>query len=507
MKQILLTALAAAVLASAAACSPDKTTPKAALDSAGPGHPPPASATRSDDPRLIPTSAQAAGSATTTTKLPDFTKLVEAYGDSVVNVDVVGSVQPPGTDKGADPALRDFFRHFGIPPGADQPADDAPMMRGAASGFIVSADGYILTNAHVVAEADDVTVRLTDRREFPAKVIGTDPRTDVAVIKIDAKNLPAVRIGDPSAIRPGEWVLAIGSPFGLESTATAGIVSGTARAVSSDSNVPFIQTDVAVNPGNSGGPLFNLKGEVVGINSMIFSESGGYMGISFAIPIDIAMDVEKQLVKNGRVVRGRIGVAAQNVDASLANSFQLDRPRGALVSSVERGGPADAAGVKPGDIILEVNGKPVERSADLSTVIAATAPGREAQLTVWRGGKQRDLTVKVAQLEDKQQRVAEKRTLPAEDESKKLGLVVRSLTPDEKEQVATKGSVVVADVEGAAARAGLQPGDIILAVNNKPVHTVQDLRSVAGKMRGGDSAALLVERGGTQIYVPLRAAS
>jgi serine protease Do len=307
-------------------------------------------------------------------------------------------------------------------------------------------------------------------------------------------------------LRPGEWVLAIGSPFGLENTATAGIVSGISRAVDSESAVPFIQTDVAVNPGNSGGPLFNLQGEVVGMNSMIFSESGGYMGISFAIPIDVAMDVERQLVKNGRVVRGRIGVAAQNVDASLAKSFQLDRPRGALVSSVERGGPADVAGVKPGDIVLAVNGKAVERGTDLAAVIARIEPGRQAKLGVWRGGKERSLAVKVAQLEEPLQRMAEKRDIRSADEAnRKLGLVVRALTREEKEQVETEGNVVVADVEGAAARAGLRPGDIILAVNDQPVRSVKDLRSAAGKLRGGAAAALLVERGGAQIFVPVRA--
>src|SRR3954454_3838630 len=287
-------------------------------------------------------------------ELPDFSSLVERYGDAVVNVRVIGTTEVADT---SDDPLSQFFRRFGKP-GPDQPNPRGQLMQGSGSGFIVSPNGYILTNAHVVHQADEITVKLTDRREFPAKVIGSDARTDVAVIKTDAKDLPVVKIGDDKQLKTGEWVLAIGAPFGLENTATAGIVSGTSRAVGGESSVPFIQTDVAVNPGNSGGPLFNLKGEVVGINSMIFSQTGGYMGISFAIPIDLAMQVREQLVKTGHVVRGRIGVAVQDVDASLARSFALDRPRGALVSFVDPDGPAKKAGLKPGDVVLKVDDKP-----------------------------------------------------------------------------------------------------------------------------------------------------
>ncbi len=284
--------------------------------------------------------------------LPDFSPLVEKYGPAVVNVEVV---EKPQQSNGGVPGLSpndpffDFFRRFGIP-GPDQqqgPRGNQPPVRGAGSGFIVSPDGYILTNTHVVANADEVTVRLTDRREFPAKVIGADERTDVAVIKINAANLPIVRLGDPTKIKPGQWVLAIGSPFGFENSATAGIISATSRSLPSDNYVPFIQTDVAVNPGNSGGPLFNMSGEVIGINSQIFSRTGGYMGVSFAIPIDVARNVEDQLIKTGHVVRGRIGVTIQDVNAQLAESFGLDRPRGALVSSVEKDGPASKAGLMP----------------------------------------------------------------------------------------------------------------------------------------------------------------
>jgi serine protease Do len=433
-------------------------------------------------------------------ELPDFTALVERYGDAVVNVDVVGTAARAVE---GDP-LNDFFRRFGIP--TPDGGQGAPLTRGMGSGFIVTADGYILTNAHVVGDADEITVRLTDRREFPAKVIGTDARTDVAVIKIEARDLPVVSIGNPAELKTGEWVLAIGSPFGLANTATAGIVSATSRSVGGGSPVPFIQTDVAVNPGNSGGPLFNLDGEVVGINSMIFSQSGGYMGISFAIPIDEAMQVRDQLMKHGRVVRGRIGVGAQDVDAALARSFKLDRPRGALVSSVEPGSPADAAGLRPGDVILEVNDREIDQSADLSNNIADIRPGQQAKLQVWREGKGRDLTVKVEELEEPPVRSANARpsSPAARQQDARLGLVVRPLTRDEKRMTESNGSVVVEDVQGSAARAGLQPGDIILAVNNEEVKSVQDLRDAAGKLAKGDAAALLVERDGAQIFVPLR---
>jgi serine protease Do len=440
-------------------------------------------------------------------ELPDFTELVERYGDAVVNVDVVGRAEQSfGSPDDED--LRDFFRRFGVPVPEGGAQGSAPLMRGMGSGFIVTADGYILTNAHVVGDADEITVRLTDRREFPAKLIGADKRTDVAVIKIEAKNLPVVSIGDPADLKTGEWVLAIGSPFGLANTATAGIVSATSRSVGGGSPVPFIQTDVAVNPGNSGGPLFNLDGEVVGINSMIFSQSGGYMGISFAVPIDEAMQVREQLVATGRVVRGRIGVGVQDVDAALANSFQLEKPRGALVSFVEPDSPADKAGVKPGDVVLGVNGKGIDQSADLSNTIADLKPGTDATLNVWRSGAKRDIPVKVAELEEQEQNASRrprKSSGHATEEDTRLGLAVRPITPEEKRAAETEGSVVVEDVQGSAARAGLQPGDIILAVNQQQVNSIQDLRRAADKLEKGDSAALLVERDGARLYVPVRA--
>ena len=439
--------------------------------------------------------------------LPDFSPLVEKYGPAVVNVEVVEKAQPQGGPQGLSPndPFYDFFRRFGIPPPDQGGRGNAPPVRGAGSGFIVSADGYILTNTHVVGNADEVTVRLTDRREFPAKVVGADERTDVAVIKITAANLPTVKLGDPSKIKPGQWVLASGSPFGFENSATAGIISATSRSLPSDNYVPFIQTDVAVNPGNSGGPLFNLAGEVIGINSQIFSRTGGYMGVAFAIPIDVARNVEDQLVKTGKVVRGRIGVTIQDVNAQLAESFGLDRPRGALVSSVEKDGPAAKAGLQPGDVILAVNNKPIERYGELSGNIAAMKPGADATLDVWRGGKRIQVTVKITELNEQQQTAKSgggKQKEHATNQAAQLGLTVRQLDAQEKEQAETQGNLVVEEVTGPAASAGVQPGDIILGVNGKRVKTVTELQEAAKS--SGKNVALLIQREDAQIFVPLR---
>lgn len=453
--------------------------------------------------------AAAAGSESVLRALPDFSPLVERYGPAVVNVEVVEKAQQsnggvPGLSPN-DPFF-DFFRRFGIPGPEQGPRGNQPPVRGAGSGFIVSADGYILTNTHVVANSDEVTVRLTDRREFPAKVVGADERTDVAVIKINATNLPTVRLGDPTKIKPGQWVLAIGSPFGFENSATAGIISATSRSLPSDNYVPFIQTDVAVNPGNSGGPLFNMSGEVIGINSQIFSRTGGYMGVSFAIPIDVARNVEDQLIRTGHVVRGRIGVTIQDVNAQLAESFGLDRPRGALVSSVEKDGPASKAGLLPGDVILGVNGHPIERYGELSGSIAAMKPGSDATLQVWRGGKQQAVSVKIAELKEQAQTAANMpKGRPGSrqtDEATQLGLTVRQLEPQEKEQVQTAGTLVVEDVTGPAAAAGVQPGDIILGINGKRVKTSKELQDAAKS--SGKNVALLIQRDDAQIFVPLR---
>src|ERR1700722_18359807 len=437
--------------------------------------------------------------------LPDFSQLVDRYGPAVVNVEGVEKA-PAGGAQGLPPndPFYAFFRRFGIP--APQQGPRGPV-RGAGSGFIVSPDGYILTNTHVVANSDEVTVRLTDRREFPAKVIGADERTDVAVIKINATNLPIVRLGDPTKIKPGQWVLAIGSPFGFENSATAGIISATSRSLPSDNYVPFIQTDVAVNPGNSGGPLFNMSGEVIGINSQIFSRTGGYMGVSFAIPIDVARNVEDQLIKTGHVVRGRIGVTIQDVNAQLAESFGLDRPRGALVSSVEKDGPAAKAGLNPGDVILGVNGHPIERYGELSGSIAAMKPGSDATLQVWRGGKQSVVSVKIAELKEQAQTASltpgsGKPSARQTDQATQLGLTERALDPSEKEQVQTTGTLVVEDATGPAAAAGVQPGDIILGLNRQRVKTGKELQDAA--KASGKNVALLIQRDDAQIFVPLR---
>jgi serine protease Do len=441
--------------------------------------------------------------------LPDFSPLVERYGPAVVNVEVIEKSRSSAGGISPNDPFYEFFRRFGVPGPEQSPHGNMPPARGAGSGFIVSGDGYILTNTHVVENADEVTVRLTDRREYQAKVIGADQRTDVAVIKINASGLPTVKLGDPSRIKPGQWVLAIGSPFGFENSATAGIVSAIARSLPSDNSsyVPFIQTDVAVNPGNSGGPLFNLAGEVIGINSQIFSRTGGYMGVSFAIPIDVARNVQEQLIRTGRVVRGRIGVTIQDLNAQLAESFGLDRPHGALVSSVEPDSPAAKAGLITGDVILSVNGHLIEHYGELSGSIQAMKPGTEAALQVWRGGQQQGVNVKIAELKEQQQ-VAKASGGPRQSErpeaqaASQLGLTVRQLEPGERERVQTSGNLVVQDVTGPAAAAGMQPGDIILGVNGKRVHSAKELQDEA--RASGKNAALLIERDGAQSFVPLR---
>jgi serine protease Do len=441
--------------------------------------------------------------------LPDFAPLVERYGPAVVNVQVVERAQSaaqPG-EQGEEDPFSDFFKRFGIPaPQMGPRGGNAQPTHGEGSGFIVTPDGYILTNAHVVADAETVTVRLTDRREFSAKVVGMDTRTDVAVIKINASaTLPTVRIGNPNTLKAGEWVLAIGSPFGFENSATAGIVSSLGRSLpGEDGNgyVPFIQTDVPVNPGNSGGPLFNLQGEVVGINSQIFSRTGGYMGLSFAIPIDVAMDVREQLIKTGHVTRGRIGVTIQDVNAQLAESFGLDRPRGALVSSVQPGSPGEKAGLKPGDVVVGVNGHLIERSAELPAIIARIKPGTDTELDIWRSGKQQEVPVKVALLDEHQTLTASRHGRHESDEESHLGLAVRPLQPQEKQQAETDGNLVVEHVSGPAAAAGVQPGDIILGVNGKRVKSIEELQTATKAL--GKNVALLIQRENAQIFVPLR---
>jgi serine protease Do len=373
------------------------------------------------------------------------------------------------------------------------------MQRALGSGFIVSSDGVILTNAHVVADAKEIVVKLTDRREFDAKVLGFDRRTDIAVLKIEAKDLPTVRLGKAADLKVGAWVAAIGSPFGFENTITSGIVSAKARALPDDNYVPFIQTDVAVNPGNSGGPLFNMDGEVVGINSQIFSRTGGFMGLSFAIPIDVAIQVKDELIKNGKITRGRIGVQIQEVNQALANSFGLPKPQGALISGVEPGSPADKAGLKSGDVVLGVNGKEIGQLAELPGLISAMKPGDSARLQVWREGKSRDVTVKVIELLD--QKVAMNEGGDSQTTGP-LGLTVRELSKEERAQLKTEGGLVVQSASGAAGRAGIQTGDVILAFNDTPLKSVEQLKNLMKK--GDKTIALLVQREANRMYVPVQ---
>jgi serine protease Do len=428
--------------------------------------------------------------------LPDFTELAERQSPSVVNITTTQDARPMLRGHGPD-EMMEFFKRFGMPEfGMPDPGRPHPR-KGQGSGFIVSADGYILTNTHVVDDADEVVVKLSDRREFRAKVIGSDEKTDVALLKIEAANLPKVAIGDPGKLKVGEWVLAIGAPFGFENSVTAGIVSAKGRSLPQENYTPFIQTDVAVNPGNSGGPLFNLKGEVVGINSQIISRSGGYMGLSFAIPIDVAMEVMAQLKSGGKVSRGRIGVLVQEVTADLAESFGLGSPRGALVAEVEAGGPAAKAGLEPSDIIVRYDGKAVENSIDLPRMVGATKPGSEVGLTVWRKGASRDFTIKVGEMEDA------KSTAAGVGKPDQAGLVVSALGAEQKRQLKIESGVLVDDVVGAAARAGIRPGDVIVAVGNQAVNSADDLAKVLGT-KGRKQFALLVKRGDGSIYLPLR---
>ncbi|MEF8707709.1 MAG: DegQ family serine endoprotease [Candidatus Accumulibacter propinquus] len=423
--------------------------------------------------------------------LPDFSAIVDSTGPAVVNISVTGSQKTAAAIDPNDPMF-EFFRRFGVP----TPQERGPA-RGMGSGFIVSPDGVILTNAHVVADADEVTVKLTDKREFKAKVVGLDKLTDVAVLRIDAGNLPVLRLGDPARTRVGEWVVAIGSPFGFENSVTAGIVSAKSRSLASDSYVPFIQTDVAINPGNSGGPLLNLEGEVIGINSQIYSRSGGYQGVSFAIPIDVAMNIEQQLLKDGKVSHGRMGVTIQEVSQSLAESFALKSTAGALVSSVEKGSPAAAAGLEPGDIILKLNDTVIGRSSELPPLVAALKPGTQVRLHVWRKGASRDLALSVGEIAAP--RLASARG--GEADKSRLGLALRPLSPEERRQVENPEGLLVENVSGPAARAGIRPGDIIVSLNGQAIREISQVRSLLDK--AGRVVALLIERDKAKIFVPV----
>ena len=443
--------------------------------------------------------------------LPDFPQITERYGPAVVNISVTGTravedsalAQGDESASSSDP-FQEFFRRFqqgqGQRPGPRGGRGEPQEMptRGQGSGFIISSDGIILTNAHVVKGATEVSVKLTDRREFRAKVLGADPKTDVAVLRIDAKNLPVVTLGKTSELRVGEWVLAIGSPFGFENTVTAGVVSAKGRSLPDDSAIPFIQTDVAVNPGNSGGPLFNARGEVVGINSQIYSRSGGYQGVSFAIPIDIAARIKDQIVATGKVEHARLGVAVQEVNQALADSFKLDKPEGALVSSVEKGGPADKAGLLPGDVIRKVNGQAIVSSGDLPAVIALAAPGDTVKLDIWRQGAPKALTARLLNATDKAGQVASKKDSPTQG---RLGLALRPLQPDELQQAGLDAGLLVQQASGPAALAGVQSGDLLISINGIPVKNIEQVRSAVAKSE--KSLALLIQRASDTIFVPV----
>jgi len=431
--------------------------------------------------------------------LPDFTAIVERNGPAVVNISVTheakeaASTQQFGRMDPNNPFF-EFFRQF---PGA---VPRSMPEHGEGSGFIVSPDGVILTNAHVVNDATEVTVKLTDRREFHAKVIGSDKPSDVAVLKIDATGLPTVKLGSSMKEKVGEWVLAIGSPFGFENSVTSGIVSAKARSLPDGTYIPFIQTDVAVNPGNSGGPLFNMKGEVIGINSQIFTHTGGYQGLSFAVPIDLAVKVKDQLQQFGKVSRGRIGVTIQEVNQQLANSFGLPSPNGALVASVEDNGPAARAGLKPGDVILKFNGHTIKDSSELPTHVADVKPGSTATMEISRNGETKEIEVKVGELKGAKLASAD----ATNENNGRLGLVVRPLDPDEQQQAGNKG-LVVEEASGPAARAGIQPGDLLLAVNGTPLKSVAQLRALVAK--SGKTMALLIQREQGKIFIPVELGS
>ncbi|MFM9969000.1 MAG: DegQ family serine endoprotease [Burkholderiales bacterium] len=441
-------------------------------------------------PRVTATQA-AASPVAAPQALPDFASIVAQNGPAVVNISVTGSrrtANAPPVDR--NHPFYEFFRQY------QGPQSEAPT-QGQGSGFIVSADGVVLTNAHVVAEAKEVTVKLTDRREFTAKVVGFDKATDVAVLRIEGKNLPTVKIGDSRLSRVGDWVLAIGSPFGLENTVTAGIISTKSRSLPGDGYVPFIQTDVAINPGNSGGPLFNLAGEVIGINSQIYTRSGGYQGLSFAIPIETARRIEQQLVATGKVSRGRLGVVIQELNASLAESFGLDKAQGALVNSVEKNSPADKAGVKAGDVIRKLNGTEIGVSSELPALVAEIKPGSSASLEIWRDGRARNLSVTVGEFAAN----AVASTDASTQAAGRLGLAVRPLTPEEKKQAEVANGVLVENATGAAARAGIQQGDVILRANGAEIGNAESLRSQVAK--AGKRVALLVQRGEQRMFVPV----
>ena len=487
--RVVRSAIAAAVIAAfAAGCSNDS------LPKLAEAHAAPAPAVAQPAPR----------------GLPDFSALVEAAGPSVVNISVTRSESMAGNMPDLsgipeDSPMFEFFKRFGMPtPGPEGRGGPQTPERGVGSGFIVSEDGYVLTNAHVVEGADTVTVKLTDRREFTAKVIGVDKRTDVALVKIDAKNLPALRMGDPSKVKVGEWVAAIGSPFGFENSVTSGIVSAKGRSLPDESYVPFLQTDVAVNPGNSGGPLFNLDGEVIGINSQIYSRTGGYMGVSFAIPIDLAMNIADQLKTHGKVTRGQLGVRIQPISGELAKSFGLQDAKGALVAAVDPDSAAAKAGLKAGDVIVEFDGKKVEEFSALPPLVAATKPGAKTNVVYLRDGKAQKTTVAVG--EAPSDKVAEASPAAAKGEARKmasLGLAVSELDARERKALGLDGGVKVERAQGPAAKSGIRAGDVIVGVNGARIAGTDDLGKTLEQAPKGAPLALLVKRGDATIFIPV----
>jgi len=444
--------------------------------------------------------------------LPDFSALVEAAGPSVVNIsvtrsDAMAGEMPDFSGIPEDSPMFEFFKRFGMPmplPAPEGRGGPLTPERGVGSGFIVSEDGYVLTNAHVVDAAETVTVKLTDRREFTAKVIGVDKRTDVAVVKIDAKKLPTLKIGDPSKVKVGEWVAAIGSPFGFENSVTSGIVSAKGRSLPDESYVPFIQTDVAVNPGNSGGPLFNLAGEVIGINSQIYSRTGGYMGVSFAIPIDLAMNVVDQLKTHGKVTRGQLGIRIQPVSGDLAQSFGLKDAKGALIAAIDPDSAAAKAGLKAGDVIVEYDGKKVDEFSALPPLVAATKPGVKATIVYLRDGKEQKAAVAVG--EAPSDKLAQASSGGAKGESRKmssLGLSVSELDARERKALDVEGGVKVERAQGPAAKSGIRAGDVIVGVNGARITDTDDLGKTLEQAPKGAPLALLVKRGDATIFIPV----
>lgn len=445
-----------------------------------------------------------------TRELPDFTDLVEKQGAAVVNISTVQTHSTltsrafPGMPNipEDDPFFEFFRRHM--------PPNTAPRefeSRSLGSGFIISADGYILTNTHVIESADEITVKLTDKREFRAKVIGADRRTDIALLKIEAAGLPKVTQGDPNKLKVGEWVVAIGSPFGFDNSVTAGIVSAKGRSLPQENFVPFIQTDVAINPGNSGGPLFNMKGEVVGINSQIYSRTGGFMGLSFAIPIDVATEISNQLIASGKVSRGRIGVMIQEMTKELAESFGLAKPGGALVAAVQKDGPAEKAGIEARDVILKFDGKTITTSSDLPRIVGATKPGSKVPVQIWRNGSTKEMTVMVDEIpaDEKAAGRAGKRSSKAPETFNRIGLALNELTAEQKKQLEIDNGLLVEDMQpGTASRAGIRPGDVILSINNQGVKTVEQFNQLLGKIEKGRNIALLVRRGGTATFITMK---